>query len=147
MPLEVRDRHFLAGAVVDAPEHVDAIVVVLGAVQEASEGHRGQFDELKGLQVQDHGILGSRAIIVAAQDDDLIGGNEHSGFCFDGQRELDEEDGPAVVRHVVLLDRVDAPVALIPTEYVNVAVLEDHRRHSTPLLIEFCDAFPSVQVD
>ena len=49
MPLEVSDAHFLARAVVDSSEHIDAIVVVLGAVQEASKRHRRKLDELERL--------------------------------------------------------------------------------------------------
>ena len=81
MPLEICDAHFLAGAVVYASEHINAVVVVLCAVKEASEGHRRQFDKLQSLQIQDHGVLGASTVVMSAQNDHLVRGDEHCGLC------------------------------------------------------------------
>ena len=81
MPLEVCDAHFLAGAVVYATEHVNAVVVVLGTVKEASKRHGRQFDKLQSLQIQDHGVLGASTVVMSAQNDHLVRGDEHCGLC------------------------------------------------------------------
>ena len=147
MPLEIRDTHFLARAVVHTAKHINAVVVVLCAVKEARKRHRCQLHKLQGLQVQDHGILCTCAVVVAAQDDNLVRGYQHGGFCFNRERELDEQDCPAVICHVILFDRVNPPIALISTEHVDVAVFEDDCRHCASLLVEFGDALPAIQVD
>ena len=81
MPLEVCDAHFLARTVVYTSEHINAVVVVLGTVKEASEGHRRQFDKLQSLQIQDHGVLGASTVVMPAQNDHLVRGDEHCGLC------------------------------------------------------------------
>ena len=150
MPLKVRHTHFLTRTVVYTTEYVDAVVVVLGIVQEAREGHRCQIDELQSFKVHDHSMLSSSTVIVTTKDDYLIARYQDSSFRFDREWELDEEDRPAVVRYIILLNRVNPPIALVPTEDIDVAVVaifKDDCRHCASFLVEFGDAFPAVQVN
>lgn len=72
MPLEVCHTHFLAGTIVDTAEDVHTVVKVSSAVEEASKRHGGKLDELESLQVQYHSIFGTRAVVVPAQDYNLV---------------------------------------------------------------------------
>ena len=84
------------------------VVEVAGTVEEARERHWGQLDELQGLHVEDHGILGTGRVIVAAEYDDLIGRDESGSLRLDRERELNWEDGPVVIRNIILLDGIYA---------------------------------------
>jgi len=147
MPVEVRHAHLLTRAVVDAAEDVHAVIEVVCAVKEPGEGHWGELHELERLQVQNHGVLRSRAVVVATQDHNLVARNENSSLSLDGKGELDEQDSPAVVCDVVLLNRVDAAVPFVAAKDIEVAVLEDDSGHGASLLVEFCNALPPIQVD
>ena len=147
LPLEVIHVHLLAGAVVHAAEDVNMVRKVEGAVQESGVRHRAELYELHGLQVQHHGILGACAVIVTAQDDDLVARDEGGRLSLHGERELDGEHGPLVVGNIVLLDGVDPAAALVAAENVNVRVLEDNGRHCASSLVEVCNSLPPVHVD
>lgn len=84
---------------------------------------------------------------MTSEDDYFIAWNQHGSFSFDGERELDEKDCPAVIRHVILFNRVNTTIAFVATEDVNVAILKDYCWHGAALLVQFCNAFPPVQVD
>jgi len=72
VPLQICYIHLLTAAVVDASEHIDAVVVVLCAVQEASVRHGWQLVEVKCLQVKRHRVLCACAVVVAAKNNYLI---------------------------------------------------------------------------
>ena len=147
LPLEVVDVHLLARAVVDAAENVDVVREVVGAVQESGVWHRAQLYELHRFQVQHHGVLCAGTVVVASKDDDLVAGDQRGRLRLDRQRELDWQNGPLIVGHVVLLDRVDAAAALVAAKDVDVRVLEDDGGHGAPALVQVCDPFPPVHVD
>jgi len=136
----------LAAAVVHATEDVDAVVVVLGAVEEPGEWHAGQLDELEGLKVEDHSVFCASAVIVTAEDHHFIVADERSSLRLNTQRELNHQNSPTIIGHIILLDRVYPPAPLIPTKHVDIAVLENHCRHGAPFLVEFGDTFPPVEV-
>ena len=101
--------HFLAAAVVDATEDVDAVIVVLRTVQEPRKRHTCQLDKLQGLEIEDHGVLRPSAVVMTTQDHYFIVANECGCLRLDAERELDHEHGPLIVGHIVLLDTVDPP--------------------------------------
>jgi hypothetical protein len=45
-----------------------------------------------------------------------------------------------------LLNRVDSPASLVPSEHIDIRVFEDYGGHGASFLVEFGDLFPTVQV-
>ena len=143
----VIDVHFLARAVVNSTEHVYVVVEVERTMQKSRKRHRRQLYELQRRQVQNHCVLCASAVVVAAENHNLIGRDERGGLGLDGEGELDRQHCPVVERHVVLLDAVDAAAPLVATEHVDVGVFEDDRRRGASLLVQLGDLLPPVHVD
>ena len=90
MPLEVSHAHLLTATIVDSAKDIDAIVVVLSAMEESRERHRCKLDELQSLKVEDHGVLRARTVVMTAQYDDFVSRDKNCSFGFDREWELDE---------------------------------------------------------
>ena len=76
MPLEVQDVHLLARAVFSTAEYVDRVVVVLGAMEEATVWHVSQFDKRKVFKIEDHSVFGASAVVVTTKDNNFIAANQ-----------------------------------------------------------------------
>ena len=117
------------------------------AVQEAGVGHGAQLDEFHGLQVEHHGVLCAGAVVVAAEDNNLIARNKRSRLRLDRQRKLDRQDRPLIIRHIILLNGVNASAALVAAEDIDIGVLKHNSRHGAPPLVQIRDALPPIHID
>ena len=147
LPLEVIDVHFLARVVVYTAEYVNVVAVVIRIVKESSIWHLTQLNELHRFEVEHHGVFRSSAVIMSSENNDFIRGDQSHCLSFYWQWELDRQDAPLIICHIILLYRINSSAAFIATKDKNVRIFKNYCWTSASLLIQISDPLPTVHVD
>ena len=115
-------------------------------MEESCVGHWTQLNEFHCFEVQHHGVFCPSAVIVTSKNNYFIRGDQSCRLGLYWQGELDWQDAPLIICHVILLNGINSSAAFIATETKNIWIFKYYSWTSTSLLIQISDSLPSVHV-